>query len=453
MKTNKFSQIKLFTIAIILLLTVSCGGGGGGGNAASTDDSADVGPIGFLAYTPDTSECTETAQREFIYTAMHDVYLWSSNTPSLSPTSYSSNTELLNALKYSADKWSYVISQADYNAYYSGDNIGMGFKYAYSALNNEIFLTFVYPGSPADNASLERGYELTNINGYSATDIIQNSSWDDAFGPNELGYNVGLTYIDNNNNTGTVSLTKDTYTADSVPAYDIFTNNSNGEKIGYLLYLHFNSNYTSDLSAAFTAFRDNGVKELVIDLRYNGGGQTSAARYIASAVAGSSLAYEILYYYIHNTRYSSWNRAVALTAPSYDLAVDKVVFLVSDKTASSSELLITGLQPYISTYLIGSDTYGKPAGMYSFPFCSNYLVPISFQTYNSAGYGEYYSGVPVDCDDTDDLEHQLGDPNERMLQNAINYLENGTCLSRSRTKTNDLKAEEREGIYRVFNFR
>lgn len=436
---------KFIVLSIMLLFTVSCGGGG----SSSSGNDEPVGAYGTLNYIPET--CTDEDQKSFIYEAMHDVYLWSRYTPDLNPDSYSSNTELLNALMYSQDQWSYVIDQETYSNHYSGANIGLGIKTALSTADNEIFVTYVYPGSPADSSPLERGFELISVNGYSAYDIIQNDNWDNAFGPSEEGYAVDITYIDNSNVTGTATIIKDEYTAHSAPVYDIFTNSTNGEKIGYLLYLHFNSNYVSDLRDALTAFRDNDISELILDLRYNGGGQVDTAAYLSTAIAGNSLHMNILSLLIFNSRYTDWNNAVYISVTPYDLAVEKIVYLTTGGSASSSELVIKGLEPYITSYLVGSTTYGKPAGMNRFSFCTDYLVPITFEVFNSEGEGRYYDGIPVDCAENDDITHQLGDSSEYMLENAIHLLENGECLSRSRKAERQLQQQPRKGIQKEIN--
>jgi len=451
MKKNNLYILKYLVLFTLLFVLYACGGGGGGSSSTDGDtDTPVVGNIGTLSYAPET--CSDTDQKDFIYDVMKDVYFWNDQTPVVDPSTYASNSDLLAALRVSPDSWSYNISQQAYNDYYAGSNIGLGVKLTYSSVTNEIFISLVYPSSPAANAGLTRGFELLSVNGYSATDIIQNDLWDDAFGPNENGYVVDLTYIDTSDNTGTTSIVKTSYYAHSAPVYDIFTNATNSNKIGYLTYLAFSSNYRVDLSDAFEAFETNNISELIVDLRYNGGGQNSAANYLGSTIAGTPLIYNIMYAYLHNSRYSAWNRLVGFASSGATLNVDKIVFIVTSQTASASELLINSLTPYKDVILIGSKTHGKPVGMYAFSYCTNYLVPISFQMVNSDGSGGYYDGFSVDCDDSDDLTKQLGDATESMLATAITYLETGGC-SRSRANTLNLRNVERTGIDRIFDNR
>lgn len=444
--------LKLTFIILTAFILTSCGGGGGGSSDDNTvTDNILVGNVGTLSYQPE--DCTEEDEKAFIYKAMHDVYLWSSETPQLDYTAYSSQESLLNTLMYGTyDKWSYTITQQAYNDYYSGANIGLGIKMTVNSATNEIFISHVYPGSPADIAGLQRGYSITSVNGYSAEDMI-NGAYDEAFGPSTEGYEIVIDYINNSSTPASATIYKDDYYADSVAAYNIFTNGTNGKKIGYVSYLAFTSNYLADLNSAFQAFEDNGVEELIFDLRYNGGGQLSAARYIASQIGGNSNIASIMYAYIHNDKYSSWNRLSLFYGQAYDFDISKVVFLVTSSSASASETVINSLSPYMDVTLIGSTTHGKPVGMYAFSYCDRYLVPISFQTVNGEGNGDYFNGMSVDCGASDDIGHQLGDESEEMLSEAIMYLENGTCTNPRVITEEKLKPERRKGINRIFNMR
>jgi C-terminal processing protease CtpA/Prc len=455
----KISQLnKLIVIALITFILSACGGGGGGSSSTGaiadpSDDSITVGGVGSLTYSPDS--CSEDDQKAFIYKAMHDVYYWSSQTPDLDYTAYASQDALLDALKYDTyDKWSYVIPKTTYNAYYAGDNVGLGITMGISAGTDEIFLTHVYPGSPADLAGFQRGYSLTAVNGYTAAQMISDANiYDTAFGPSEEGYSVDIDYIDNSSSAGSATVVKDEYYADSVAAYDIFTNAANGKKIGYLSYLAFSGNYYTDMFPALSAFETNGVEELVVDLRYNGGGLLSAAIFLSSQIGGSGLTSGLMYTYLHNTFYSAWNRSSYFSSPTYDLDISKVVFLVTPSSASASETVINNLLPYMDVTLIGSTTHGKPVGMYAFPYCDNYIVPISFKTVNADNEGDYFGGMSVDCAASDDVTHQLGDEAEGMLSEAILYLETGTCTNPRAEQGQGLESVRGKGINYVFNMR
>lgn len=425
---NYFRALTLAVFTAFSALTlVSCGGGGGGG----TDDSITVGSIGTLSYQPDS--CSESDQIKFVYDVMHDVYLWSEETPELDYSSYSSQSELLADLRYTLDQWSYISDQETYNDYYAGDGVGLGIRLLTDYTSDIIYVALVYPDSPADEAGLKRGWRLTEVNGYTAQEIIDGDLWDEAFGANEAGLTADIRYIDSDGAADSVTIVKDEYYTHSAPAYALFDNGSNGRKIGYLHYLAFTSNYYYDTYDAFSEFYTEDVSELIIDLRYNSGGLNTAARYLASTIAGPGLAGGIMYQYLHNSKYSEWDRAVTLSSVLINLDIERVVFIVTPQSASASELVINTLSPYMDVYTVGGTTAGKPAGMYAFPYCTSYIVPISFEVVNSLGQGGYFDGLEPDCESADDVSAQLGSADERMLAAALNYLETGTCTDSRRT--------------------
>jgi len=446
MKTIYSRFFKLILVILTTQMIFACGGGGG--SSSIDNETPIVADLGWQSYAPDT--CSDANQLKFIYDVMHDIYFWSEYTPDLDYSTYTSQDDLIESLRYGSDKWSYITTQQEYLDHYAGANTGLGIKMTYSSVTNEIFITTVYPDSPADSAGLMRGFEITSVNGNTAQDIIQNSLWTTAFEPSAAGSVTNISYIDNNSQAGAVSITTAAYYAHSVPAYEVFTNSSNGKKIGYLMYLSFTSKYASDLFNALSSFETNNISELIVDLRYNGGGQNRAAEYLASVIGGSPLVSKVMYYYLHNSRYASWDSAEVFSSTTYNLNIEKVVFITTQGTASASELVINSLSPYIPTTLVGSTTHGKPVGMYAISFCDKYLVPISFQLLNSELAGDYFDGMDTDCSASDDVTHQLGDADEEMLATAISYLETGTC-AKSKASHSDLKEPVRKGIYNIFN--
>jgi hypothetical protein len=79
--------------------------------------------------------------------------------------------------------------------------------------------------------------------------------------------------------------------------------------------------------------------------------------------------------------------------------------------------------------VVGDTTYGKPVGQYGFDFCEKTIFPVAFETRNARGEGDYYTGIPADCAAGDDLDHELGDPDEASLNEALEFLRTGSCTS------------------------
>jgi C-terminal processing protease CtpA/Prc len=103
------------------------------------------------------------------------------------------------------------------------------------------------------------------------------------------------------------------------------------------------------------------------------------------------------------------------------------VVITTRSSASASEGVINGLRPFIPVTVVGDTTYGKPVGQYGFDFCDKTLFPVAFQTRNARGEGDYFAGIPADCAAVDDLDHELGDPDEASLNEALEFLRTGNC--------------------------
>jgi len=413
-------KLKLTAVLAAALILAACGGGG--------SDSPSSGSKAFnIDYYP--AECSEAAQTEFVYNAMHDVYYWADTAPVLDYTAYSSQYDLIYAMRNSKDVFSTIYTKQFINDYYSGANIGLGFNTITDGTG--LYIRMVYPDSPADLAGLERGNRILAVNGYTAEQMLASSSVSDAaYGPSTAGYAVSIDYLDNSNVGKTAVISKAEYYADSAPVYNIFTNSSNGKKIGYLLYNSFNSN-TADAKPAMAAFKAEGVRELVIDLRYNGGGLVTTAQYIGSFIGGNGLKGLTMLKMIFNQQYSGMSSKVSFVEPAYALDVDRVVFLVTGASASASEMVINGLKPFKDVYLIGSETYGKPVGSHYIGYCDKYLSAITFENKNALDEGGYFDGISADCRKYEDVDSlgQFGDSDEKFLGSALTYLQNGGCVS------------------------
>ena len=107
-----------------------------------------------------------------------------------------------------------------------------------------------------------------------------------------------------------------------------------------------------------------------------------------------------------------------------------ILFIVSQSTASASELLINNLKPYMTVKLIGpSSTDGKPVGFFPIPVGDWYVFPISFRSVNSNDVGNYFNGLSVDKQVADGLDKNWGDVTESLLAEAIKYITTGTFIS------------------------
>jgi carboxyl-terminal processing protease len=211
----------------------------------------------------------------------------------------------------------------------------------------------------------------------------------------------------------TVSLTR---------AYDV-----NGRKVGYISFKNFVQPSFDALDAAFTELRAREVNELVLDLRYNGGGLVTVAQYLASLIGGVRTNGQVFAEYFHNDRNTFRNRTLRFQPTSNPLTLDRLVVITTRASASASELVINALRPFMPVLVIGDRTYGKPVGQYVINFCDKVLAPVSFTLRNANREGDYFDGIPPTCTAPDDLNTALGDPQEGSLREALAVIATGQC--------------------------
>jgi len=333
-----------------------------------------------------------------------------------------------------------------------GTNGDFGFAPKYNINDaTDLRVKYVYPGSPADLAHIKRGYRITKINGRTA--LSDNNTDNVNFVVNAYYYSstISMTLQRPDGSTFDVNLSTASYTSKPVlkdTTYDV----GNGHKVGYLVFNTFTSlqNSQSALDNAFANFASSGVTDLVVDLRYNGGGYVETAQYIDNYIVPSAKSGSTMFTYYYNDKLQ--NDQYPLLAKKYQinpgdfkpqnntvqfakkgtLSVGRVFFIVTGSTASASELTINNLRPHVNVQLIGTTSYGKPVGFFAIDISKYQLYIPEFETKNSSGQGGYYAGMtPGTTDypgkaDYDDVTHDFGDPSEALLAHALQYAKAGT---------------------------
>lgn len=374
---------------------------------------------------------------EYIYRVLKTEkwYFWADKIPDLDPDSYEDSYAFLEDLKYSElDKWSYLTTKEEYeNHYNSGIYYGYGFGYKITE-QIKMFVSYVFENSPMANAGIRRGSEILSVNGITVSQMInQNLSSEQIFGPNELGYTSQMTVVLNKKDTMEISLAKEEIVQNTVLYKNVY--DVGGVKTGYLVFKTFIHPSVDELTEAFAYFQSQNVQQLILDLRYNGGGLLSVSQYLASLIGGEQTNGKKYLILKNNTSHSDNDTTYYFDLPQHAQSLSKIVFITSRSTASASEAVINGLKPYVENVLIGDDTHGKPVGMYSFSFENFILVPICFQLENSQGYGGYFNGLTADAYRSDDAQHDWGDTSEVCLNEALFYLKNGRFSDNVVTKT------------------
>jgi hypothetical protein len=218
----------------------------------------------------------------------------------------------------------------------------------------------------------------------------------------------------------------------------------NGNKVAYLYFDSFIAKSQDALITAFNTFKARDATELVIDMRYNGGGLLYISSQLAYMIAGYSASYGKTYdKLVYNDKRSGENYTYDFipyalntsyrydyTRPLPSLNLRRVTLLVDHGTASASEAVINGLMGIdITINLIGSTTYGKPYGFAPQGNCGRYYYAVEFKGENHKGFSAFDAGFAPTCTVKDDLNFQLGDVAEPRLAEALQYLKSGKCTS------------------------
>ncbi len=382
--------------------------------------------LGSVPAVAQSGTCSALSQTTFVRDTLDELYYWYRNLPDVDPARVATPEAFLDAVRFRPlDRtFSYVTSRAANDAFFS-DSQFIGLGVTTSQAGGELRVLQVFEGSPAAEAGLDRGTRIDTVDGVRAADLIAAGTLDAALGPAQDGLVVTLGFDTRGGERRTATLRKRTVAIPTVSLTRVFE--VGGRRVGYLFFRNFVRPSVQALDTAFDALAAARVDELVLDLRYNGGGLVDVAVHLASLVAGGGHADAVFAESRHNDRNRRLNETLRFTAPAAALALSRLVVITTRASASASELVINGLRPFMPVVVVGDRTYGKPVGQYLLPFCDKVLAPVSFAMVNAAGDGDYFDGLPVTCAAADDITHDLGDPVEASLQEALRYVASGAC--------------------------
>jgi carboxyl-terminal processing protease len=366
-------------------------------------------------------------------------------------------------------KYSFIDDGTE-SAALNGTKGDFGFDVQYNAVN-DLRVEYVYAGSPGGLAGMKRGDEITSING--STNISYDAS---GYGS---GTSTNLNYVSNaiynsqsitmamlriDGTTYNVTVNVANYNVNPVLKDTILTE-ANGSKLGYIVFNSFVSDDVADpiLNPIFANFASKGVSDLVVDLRYNGGGYVSTAEHIDNLIVPPAKNGTLMYntYYnsnlvagkdplLHNQwrsgspdyNYGQLDFSVAGNAVPFQkvgsLAVNNVFFIITGQTASASELTINNLRPEMNVQFVGEVSYGKPVGFFDIDINKYIMFTPEFSVQNSAGQGGYYGGFTPGTssypgiNDYDDLTKNWGDPSEGLLSDILTYVNTGTYAAHTK---------------------
>lgn len=469
--------MKVYKLIILVLLmsglSISC-----------SEDEDDIGP---KTVVEEEGEVRDLTIEKFIYRGMNNIYLYKEDIPELA-NNYFSNTATLDdfldnfetpedlfydGLVSHQDRFSWIVDDyVELENSFSGISTTTGMSYIlsyYSSSSDEIFgvVRYVSPGTSAEEQGVKRGDIFTKIDGEQMT----TSNYGALLAPES--FTISLASIEENTISETgeeVTLTKAVY--NSNPVYIARTLDVDGKKVGYLMYNSFTHDYDEQLNDAFAQFKSDNIEELVLDLRYNSGGSVRTATDLAAMITGQ-FAGEIFLKEEWNRDYQSYflennpgrltnkfNTSLSTGTPINSLNLEQVYVLTSDRSASASELIINGLDPYINVIQVGDRTTGKFTASVTLYDSNDFgregartthkyaIQPLVFKSVNAAGVSDYIDGLTPDVEYKEDIRNygELGDPSEPLLNAAINLI-NGNRISRPA----DIKAYDFAGESGMFD--
>ena len=459
-------KVKYLSFALILAFVMG----------GCSDDSGPTDP------DPPSGGEEATAEKQFVYNAMNYWYYWQGDVPALADNRFGSDQEkqdflmdyssaeaLFNDLQYVEDDFSFFIDDyEEYNDEQDGIYSALGFNYGFIGFENVdrivAYVRYVIPGSPADEAGLDRLQLFTKVDG---TELNTNNYL--SLLTDDSAHELTLADIEQTDNgvsfpeTGTVNISSREVTED--PVYRTTVIDTSGVSIGYLMYNAFQGNSHEALNDAFGDLQSQGADELVLDLRYNGGGAVITSQLLSSMISGLG-SEETFAEFSYNDKRSQQSRTVtfldvvplqnedgefetnsqgefANSEPINTLDLNHVYVLVSNSTASASEALINSLMPYIDVTVIGTQTVGKDEGSLTLydapapyldedeanPDHKKAIQPIVLKIVNSQGEA-YPDGFSPAGDDNiseitvENLQNkpEIGSPEDPLLARAISLI-------------------------------
>lgn len=482
--------MKKFVLSLwsIIILTVAC----------SKEDQDDR----QIAVVANQEVTLETEINDFIWEGLNEFYYWQHEVSSLADTQVDNVTEYINLLNREDDPSKFFYSLMHNNDrnritgrrfswindnyreldnQLSGISASDGMKYSlHRRSNNGIIgaVTYVLPGSDAAEKGIVRGDLFNIINGQE----MNNDNYSNLLNNTGMSYTIDL--INYDLETDVVTPRNQTITLDKeenfqeVPIHINTMINHNGRRIGYLMLNRFLSmvdndddgvvdrNFNQEMIDAFAQIATKNIDDMIIDLRYNGGGSTLNGLYLASLLTGQYTG-EIFIKQLWNNKINNFierinndndtsndvdfNQYFTNQGPDGNtftgLNLNRIYILTSRRTASASEMVINGLSPYMEDVItIGDATYGKNVGSITLkdyidiesprdslnPRHDYAMQPIVLKVANARGEAEYIDGIQPSVPFLENFTNYgtLGDPNEPLLAAALEHI-SGTSSKRN----------------------
>ena len=485
----EFVWQRLAALALCAAALAGCGGGGGGGGgflplAATPPQQQPAAPapdepivesssVAGLCAAPRMGADPDTGaafpdrsgsvgdEKRWVRAWIDETYLWFDEVPRTlrsgdyaTPVAWFSvlKTPQLTASGRAKDRFHFTQSTAAYQALSrSGIDLGYGIEWAFlsASVPRDIRVAYTEASSPAAQAGIARGTRVLEIDGVDAVNGADTARLNAGLSPAREGEAHSFRLRAPDGTERTLSLTA--ARIQRAPVQNVKAIATASGPVGYLQFNDHLATAEAALIAAIHQLQGAGIVDLVIDMRYNGGGLLDVASELASMVSsGAATTGAVFERLVFNSKnpfrlapaqasvpFHTTSRGFSTTAgqPLPRLGLSRVTVLTGPDTCSASESVINSLRGVgVTVNIVGGATCGKPYGFLPQDNCGTTYFAIQFQGVNNLGFGDYGDGFAPTCAVTDDFEHAMGDPAEARLAAALTLRSTGACPSPGSSK-------------------
>jgi hypothetical protein len=425
------------------------------GNLVSCQKNVVDQPASNLTAVTNNGPSAEYKMKDSVLQLTRNMYLWYNQIPSsFDPQTFATPVEAMTAIRtYSneppattpVDRWSFAMKKTEWDNSSTGHvqqtaegNADLGMN-VFFRTEGDLRVTHVERESAAGRAGIRRGWRITSING--STNMTTGNATFIVDAVHESTSST-FTFKKPDGTSINIALNANAYTEHPVVLDSVYTAGS--KKAGYLVFNSFlgdTAQIYNDFNRVFSRFSREGVNEIIIDLRYNGGGYVNVQERLANYLINAAHSGQVMMtekFNDRNARYNSTTRFRKLGSVN----VSRIFFVTSSSTASASELLINNLKAYMDVRLVGpSKTNGKPVGFFPIAVGEWYIFPVSFRTVNKNGEGNYFNGLPLTTRAGDGIDKDWGDKNETALASILNGFSTGSLRNNSNAVVADPSVE------------
>ncbi len=438
----------ILSLFVALLFVAGCGGSDNTetpspmwqeGVFAPSDDFHQVCADPSKAYDQETAvQGTYVDENNWLRSFTNETYLWYDEVVDTDPACCSTPEyfEMMKTFETTSsgtpkDQFHFSVNTKEWEESQRGITFGYGLNLAMTS-DGRVFIIYVEPNSPADNAGLRRGMRILEIDGVPIEQVSGSASSK----PERREFTVLRL---GESQPFSVTMTSKEIITSPVLVVDILVGSNSGSRIGYMLFNDHIAPAEPDLISAVEHFDSQDIDDLVLDLRYNTGGLVYIASELAFMIAGprateNKLFLETIYNVKHPSEPSPFHSTSSTGLPLPSLNLERVFVLTTSNTCSASEAIINGLRGIdVEVVLIGDTTCGKPYGFVPEDNCGTTYFTIQFRAVNDKGFGSYADGFQPTCQAIDDIRYPLGDRRETSLRTALDYLDSDQCPASQQT--------------------